>query len=357
MIRHASPLRGLSFPSTRDGRFQKDETQLSRNIALIGCGAISQLLYIPALANARRDFGRVWIVDPRARVLGAAALAALGTAEIVNSLEQVKDDIALAIIAAPNGLHFHLAREALKRGAHVLIEKPFVVRPSDAADLLEIAATQDRLVVVNQTRRFFPLANEIRHRIKKGDFGAFKSASHFEGAKLAWPFESGAAFAKDAYRTGVIMDIGVHVLDFYHFLLAPKWDLVSAIHDGFNGPEGLAEICVMANSAPVNIRLSRYCLQQNLARLSFEEAELWADVHSLDVYWVKMRGKSPQVLEARPFGLDYNKLGGNILRNFVDAVDQKEPPMCDGASSLPVIALLDKIYRSASLYPAEIGIV
>ena len=77
----------------------------------------------------------------------------------------------------------------------------------------------------------------------------------------------------------------------------------------------------------------------------------------LNVYWVKMRGKSPQAVEAKPFGLDYNKLGTNILRNFVDAVDQKEPPMCDGASSLPVIALLDKIYRSASLYPAEIGIV
>jgi predicted dehydrogenase len=62
-------------------------------------------------------------------VLGAT-LAALGTAEIVNSLEQVTDEIALAIIAAPNGLHFHLAREALMRGAHVLIEKPFVVRPT-----------------------------------------------------------------------------------------------------------------------------------------------------------------------------------------------------------------------------------
>ena len=236
----------LEWPIVRQaapemGAFQKDETQLSRNIALIGCGAISQVLYIPALANARRDFGRVWIVDPRARVLGAAALAALGTAEIVTSLEQVTDEIALAIIAAPNGLHFHLAREALKRGAHVLIEKPFVVRPSDGADLLEIAATQDRLVVVNQTRRFFPLANEIRRRIKKGDFGAFKSASHFEGTKLAWPFESGAAFAKDAYRTGVIMDFGVHVLDFYHFLLAPKWDLVSAIHDGIQWTRGTSQ--------------------------------------------------------------------------------------------------------------------
>ena len=43
-----------------------------------------------------------------------------------------------------------------------------------------------------------------------------------------------------------------------------------------------AEICLTANGAPVNIRLSRYCLQQNLARLSFEEAELWADVYSLE---------------------------------------------------------------------------
>jgi len=76
-------------------------------------------------------------------------------------------------------------------------------------------------------------------------------------------FESGAAFAPRAYRTGVIMDFGVHVIDFYHYLLVPDWDVTSAVHDGFHGPEGLARIEITASgradspSASVDITSSR----------------------------------------------------------------------------------------------------
>ena len=189
------------------------------------------------------------------------------------------DEIHLVIVATPNQLHFPLAHEALSRGAHVLIEKPFVIWPEDGRKLVEAAAANNRVIAINQTRRFFPLAHELRRKINEGQFGSLKSIVHREGTKLTWPFESGAAFAQGAQRTGVIMDFGVHVIDFYHYLLQPRWTFISAVHDGFYGPEGLAEIELQANDAPVSIRLSRYHPQENVAHLVFERAEISFNVY------------------------------------------------------------------------------
>ncbi len=330
------------------------ENTLARHIALIGCGAIAQLIYLPALAKLRKKFTQVWLVDPNQKAL-AAGLAMIPSARTARTLQEVTDRLSFAIVATPNSIHFDLARDCLLRGAHVLIEKPFVVLPEEGVKLLEIAAAQDRIVAVNQTRRFFPSVKELKERIESGEFGKFKAATHFEGAKLAWPFESGAAFAPDAFRTGVIMDFGVHVIDFYNYLLTPTWGFVSATHDGIGGPEGLAELRLTANGAPLYIRLSRYVQQKNQAQLSFERADVSAGVYELYAYTVRTQGGASRTYRVKPSGVSYYELP--IVHNFISATDKEESPRCDGASSLPVIRVLDQVYREATVYPAQIGFV
>src|SRR5258708_17402423 len=53
--------------------------------------------------------------------------------------------------------------EALSRGAHVLVEKPFVTCPEQARRLAQAATAGRRVVAINQTRRFFPLARSEEH--------------------------------------------------------------------------------------------------------------------------------------------------------------------------------------------------
>jgi predicted dehydrogenase len=267
----------------------------------------------------------------------------------------VDDEIHMAIVATANHLHFGLAQESISRRADVLIEKPFVIWPEEGRTLVRTAGAANRLIAINQTRRFFPVAHELRNRIQRGEFGALQSIVHKEGSKLMWPYESGAAFARDAQRTGVIMDIGVHVIDFYHYLLRPKWTFVSAIHDGFDGPEGLAEIELRANDAPVSIRLSRYLSQENVARLAFERAEISFNVYDSTTYSIRSdTSKATQVALAGG-GTDYRSYGEPLLVNFLAARDKREPVVCDGASSLPVIDILDAIYRQARQYPVALG--
>ena len=327
---------------------------MPRNIALLGCGAIARAFYLPALAKHRAEFDRLWLVDPSDHALSIAASIVAGRQ--AHRFMDVDDEIHFVIVATPNQFHFPLAHQALSRGAHVLLEKPFVIWPEEGRRLVEAAAAHNRVIAINQTRRFLPFVRTLRRQIGNGEFGALKSIVHREGAKLTWPFECGAAFARGAQRTGVIMDFGVHVIDFYHYLLQPTWSLTSAIHDGFCGPEGLAEIELRANGAPVSIRLSRYHPQDNVARLVFERAEISFNVYDAKSCSVRSgRGKTTSV-NGRG-GADYGSPAEQLLLNFLAASEGREPAVCDAASSLPVIDVLDEIYRCARQYPVHLGSV
>jgi predicted dehydrogenase len=328
-----------------------------RNVALVGCGAIAQRFYLSELAKRRRHFDRFWVVDPSANVL-ATARAIINDAEQAARLSEVMDDLQFVIVASSTSSHFLIAREALSRGAHVLVEKPFVIWPDEGRELIQLAEVHDRVLAINQTRRVFPHAVDLRRRIVAGEFGALNSIVHHEGAKITWPFSSGASFARDARRSGVIMDIGVHVLDFYQYLLEPTWSYDSAIHDGFNGPEGLAELNLKANDSPVYIKLSRYQKQGNVALLRFEKAEVRLDIHRANVYSVVIRSSGKIIrISLQPKSVDFSFLADKVLNNFFAAANDGEVAICDGKSSLPVIEILDEIYQRARRYPEALGTV
>ena len=325
------------------------------NIALVGCGAIARIFYLPALARRQNDFERIWLVDPSAHARHAAA--DILKSEQANSLSEVQDQLEFVVVTAPNAFHFTLTQTALERGAHVLVEKPFAIWPNEGAELVALGERLGRLVLVNQTRRFFPYIEHLRERIAAGDFGALRSVVHREGEKLAWPFESGAAFARGQNRTGVIMDLGVHILDTYYHLLGAQWTFVSSVHDGFDGPEGLADIRLEANGAEVVIKISRFQKQANIGRLYFDEADIEFgsyDLNSCDV--VSKSGARTTISASSPVE-SYNALADRVLDNLVAVARGQAQPTCSGASSLPVIAMLDEIYRRAERYPAALGAI
>jgi predicted dehydrogenase len=328
---------------------------MPRNIALVGCGAIAQAFYLSALAKRREDFDQLWFVDPSDRALDTASAAI--RSQRVHRLSDIAADVQFVVVATPNSLHFPLGQEALARGAHVLMEKPFVIWPEEGRKLAETATKYNRVLAINQTRRFFPYAGDLRTRIAAGEFGLLKSVVHLEGGKLVWPFESGAAFAKTAQRTGVIMDLGPHVLDFYHYILQPNWAFVSTIHDGFDGPEGLAEIEMMANGAPVSLRLSRYQRQENVARLMFENGEVIVNIFDWNSYSFKDKMGVIRRFPLRPAVATYDAFAEPLLSNFIAAGEGRGTAACDAAGSLPVIELLDAVYRGAQRYPIELGAV
>ena len=74
-------------------------------------------------------------------------------------------------IATPVSTHGFLAREALRAGKHVLVEKPLAASAAEALDLLELARRRDLVLMPGHTFLYSPPVNLVREYIASGELG------------------------------------------------------------------------------------------------------------------------------------------------------------------------------------------
>lgn len=87
-----------------------------------------------------------------------------GFAYAVSSAEEVLDDenVNLVVIGTRHDLHAELARGALERNKHVLVEKPLALNDEQLDSVLEAAGGSTGRLMVGFNRRFSPLAQRAK---------------------------------------------------------------------------------------------------------------------------------------------------------------------------------------------------
>jgi len=122
-----------------------------------------------------------------------------------------RDDIDLVVIATPNDTHHPLARDALRAGRHVVVDKPFTVRLDDARELVALARERGRLLSVFHNRRFDGDFLTLKRLLADGALGrVIDVASRHDRwrpeVRQRWR-ESGGPGA------GLWFDLGPHLVD------------------------------------------------------------------------------------------------------------------------------------------------
>jgi len=74
-------------------------------------------------------------------------------------------------ITTPPQTHFDLARQALARGSHVYVEKPFALNAGEAEELLEFAKQKGLKATVGHDLQFSHSARRMRQLVKEGWLG------------------------------------------------------------------------------------------------------------------------------------------------------------------------------------------
>jgi predicted dehydrogenase len=93
------------------------------------------------------------------------------TQTTTQTAELFASDIDGVIIATPVKTHYALAKEALLHGKHVLVEKPLTANIAQAEELVQLAASQQRILMVGHTFEYNPGVNELRKLVLSGDLG------------------------------------------------------------------------------------------------------------------------------------------------------------------------------------------
>ncbi len=108
------------------------------------------------------------------------------------------DCVDAAVIAAPTRFHRELALDFLRRGVHVLVEKPLCATADDADALVQAARQNNAVLQVGHVERFNP---------------AFNAAlAHVENPKYIEATRAGG-FTFRSTDIGVVLDLMVHDID------------------------------------------------------------------------------------------------------------------------------------------------
>ena len=139
---------------------------------------------------------------------------------------RLKDGIEAVAIVTPNHMHYPAAREFLKRGIHVICDKPLTATLADAKKLAREAEKSDALFILTHNYTAYPLIRQARAMVAAGELGALRlvqveyaqdwlsESMETQGLKqAAWrtdPAQSGGG--------GSIGDIGTHAFNLAGFV-------------------------------------------------------------------------------------------------------------------------------------------
>jgi predicted dehydrogenase len=144
-------------------------------VALVGAGGMGQPWSKVVLGQPKAKL--VAYVDP---LIGTERqskwLADTPEVPRFTSLAALTEKADAVLITAHSTVHADVIRDALERGYHVIVEKPFVTSMADAEAVVELAARKGLRLMVSQNYRYFPGVALIRDLVASGKYGAIAAA-------------------------------------------------------------------------------------------------------------------------------------------------------------------------------------
>ncbi len=113
-------------------------------------------------------------------------------------------------ICLPTYQHSGVAIDALRAGKHVLVEKPMALDAASARLMISEAKSHDRVLMVAQVLRFFPMYAALREVLSSGRIGVVRMAKFQR--RCAAPTWSGW-LADPQHSGGGVFDLLIHDVD------------------------------------------------------------------------------------------------------------------------------------------------
>ncbi|MBO6636761.1 MAG: Gfo/Idh/MocA family oxidoreductase [Roseitalea sp.] len=157
---------------------------------------------------------------------------------------RLKGGIDAVAIVTPNHMHYPVAREFLKRGIHVICDKPLTAALGEARKLAKLAEQSDALFVLTHNYTGYPMVRQARQMVADGELGALRLvqmeyAQDWLTEDLESTGQKQAGWRTDPARSGAggaIGDIGTHALSLGLFTSGLTVEALSAdLHSFVDG--------------------------------------------------------------------------------------------------------------------------
>lgn len=268
------------------------------------------------------------------------------------SFDELLDSSVEAIsLATPASTHAQLASRALRSGKHVLIEKPIALSVSEARDLIELAQSCGKILMVGHTFIYNPAVQAVKQLIQSGGLGEIY---YISGCRLNL-----GLFQPDI---NVLWDLAPHDVSMLLYWLDEDPLRISAWGGAYVQKErGIHDVATISAIFPsgiyADVRVSwldpvktrKYTIVGSKKMLVYDDI---ADTDKLLIY-DKGVEIPPYSTTEQEFRASYHQGEGvaypvnwiepleTECRHFIECIETGTTPITDGISGLRVVRVLE----------------
>ncbi|WP_085834161.1 Gfo/Idh/MocA family protein [Clostridium merdae] len=335
------------------------------NFLLIGCGRISKN-HIDAAAENDGLMELVAVCDliqERAEQKADSLQEKTGKRPAVytdykKALEE--QEIDCCSIATESGYHAEIALDCLRRGKHVLVEKPMALSTHDAQLMIQEANSRGLKLAVCHQNRFNAPVQELHHAVEANRFGKLVNGT----ARILWnrsmPYYEQAPWRGTWEQDGgTLMNQCIHNIDLLQWNLGGEPETVMAMTGNYlrdihaedfgaiiirfkNGAIGIVEgtACVYPKNLEETLSIFGETGAVVIGGLAVNRVETWnfSAPAAQDQAVSAMAGTDPTDV----YGHGHNAL----YADYIAAINNNTQPLVSGTEGIKALKIILAAYKS-----------
>jgi len=294
-------------------------------MALVGCGHMGKI-HLQKLSSFD-EIQIVGIVDVDTK--RANDLAQPINVPAFNNYKKLLGNVDGVIIATPTETHYQIAKDFLKSGTHILLEKPITSRQDQAQELIDLAQTRQLILQVGFLERFNPAFSKILPIIKKPLLIESRRSSEFTGRST---------------DIDVVLDLMIHDID---LILSIVREDVCDIH-----AQGVSFITDKLDMASARIEFSNGCIADlNASRISSKKERTLTVFEGNQIFFIDLLNRrvvysakeQNKDIDTEEYTVDPIDAVKYEISLFIQSILTGTAPIVRGEDGLRALTLADQV--------------
>jgi UDP-2-acetamido-3-amino-2,3-dideoxy-glucuronate N-acetyltransferase len=270
-------------------------------------------------------------------------------AHYVNSFDSLLEnpEIRAIAISTPAETHFDLVGKALRAGKDVYVEKPLALTVEKGKELVDIAASEQRILMVGHILQYHPAVKKLKELIVSGELG-----------KIQYIYSNRLNIGKLRTEENILWSFAPHDISVILMLLGEEPVNVSATGGDYLS-KGIFDTTLTTlefrNGVKGHIFVSwlHPYKEQKLIVVGSEAMAVFDDVSKEKLFlyphkieWRDGRVPIAQKADYQIVPFDSGEPLKEELKHFVDCVKNRKSPKTDGKEGLRILRILESAENS-----------
>ena len=150
----------------------------------------------------------------------------LGCKAVSNWLEVVNSGIDVLLVCTPPHVHAKMSIEAMKKGIHVLCEKPLCTTISDAEQMVKTAKENNVILKCGFNHRYHPAVRQVKKWVAEGQIGEIRFIRSIYGIGARPDVQKEWRSNPKIVAGGQLMEQGIHCIDLMRWFVGNPQEVV-----------------------------------------------------------------------------------------------------------------------------------